>query len=873
MRTTARVFGVIPAGASQAVALALLAVAVLSAASSGCGTGSEALPSNLPPPAGGGALIITTTTMEDGVVNRSYSKTLDTTGGTPPLGNCSFSAGTPPPGLLLVPSGRTCIAQGTPTMAGTFNFTVRALDIGSVSDTQDYTLVIRNEFTITGPAPDPLPAGVEDAAYNFMFTVTTNTVVGPNDVGQAAENGNGPLTQCGLTGLPAGMNAATSNITANSCQITISGTPNIGATMPSLSQLTLTVTDSGIPATSTPPGIVMQLNIDLTIHAPLAFDLVTDPAGGSFSDAASGGNAPAAVTGRRYGAPSRDLLFRALGGRPPFTWMVTSLAPTPIACAQEGAGNVFLRCNSGGANVTGATATLAVQVSDAGNAALGTLTTATDNQGHAGHVIAVHNEIAIDNQFLTNGVRGQAYSVTLTCDNNTGLCGGTGNLANAQALYTWSETGGPAHANIAVSGTNVPQPGDGLYSGTPAAGAANQTNLMPTITVTDNGNDTTPNCQTAGTCPTFTPTYHIFAPTAIVDAAEARVQFYTTDTGAPVFSSAVDLDASSTPVRAAFSPNGTIIVVGDDGEGELSLINLVTGAVTPVDTSGGAGNARGVAIGPKTSPLANPDSWVTYVANPTGGGAGNVDIIDIEPGTLGTVVDSVALTQPNDVALTPTFAGPETRAYVLLAGSQVCAIDAEPSSPGFGTLIDLTGSIGTPCIDTSGVAGNAQEFIEAAGSFVFGTRFDSMGGTGTLYAIDVLPGSPTRDAIVDELDLTADGCDFPLDLRANPAGTEVWVACGVNNLVTIVDSSDPTNLSVVTTIATGMNTSPQDIAFNIDGSLALVTLALSDEVLPVDPSGPTAGTAVSTTAPMGNANDITFPEGIDHIRDPQLNAL
>ena len=865
MRTTARVFEFIPVGLPRRLVLGLLAVAALGAASTGCGTGSEALPSSLTTPSGGGAFTISTTTMEDGVVNRSYSKTLDTIGGLPPLRNCSFFAGTPPPGLAIIPSGRTCIVQGTPTLAGTFNFTARAEDTGNVADTQDYTLVIRNEFSITGAAPDPLPDGVEDAGYNFMFTVTTNTVVGPNDVGQAAENGNGPLTQCGLTGLPAGMNAAAGNITANSCQITISGSPNIGATMPSLSQLTLGVRDTGIAGSSTPPGNVMQLNIDLTIHAPLAFDLVTDPAGGSFSDAASGGNAPAAVTARRYGAPSRDLLFRALGGRPPFTWMVTSPAPTPITCAQQGAGNVFLRCNSGGAGVTGGTASLGVQVSDAGNAALATLTATTDNQGHGGHVIAVNTEIAIDNQFLTNGVRDQPYSVTLTCDNNTGLCGGTGSLGNAQALYTWSEVGGPAQADIAVSGTNLPQPGDGLYSGTPAAGATNQTNLMPTITVTDNGNDTTPSCQTAGTCPTFTPTYHIFAPTAIVDAAEARVQFYTTDTGAPVFGSAVDLDGSSTPVRAAFSPNGTIIVVGDDGEGEASLINLATLAVTLVDTSGAAGNATGVVIGPKTSPLANPDSWVAYVANPTGGVTGNVDIVDIEPGsgTFGMVTGGAAIAGAKDVAITPTFAGPETRVYVLSGSDAVCAIDADPGS--LGTVLDIDPGMGT-CLDTSGVAGDTVR-IEIANGRAFVTK-----STGFLVAIDITPGSGTRDTIVDteDLSMAMPACTSPGDLRANPAGTEIWVACGADDQVTIVDSS---TLSVITSFSTGMNTNPQDIAFNIDGSLALVTLADSDEVLPVDTSGPTPGTAVSTTAPMGMANDITFPEGVDHIRDPQLNAL
>ncbi|MCI0402997.1 MAG: putative Ig domain-containing protein, partial [Acidobacteria bacterium] len=188
MRTTVRTFEFMPAGRARRIALALLGVAALSAGLAGCGTGSEALPSNLPRPAAGGSLIITTTTMEDGVFMRSYIEMLATSGGTPPLIGCSFSAGTPPPGLGVTPSGTTCVVSGRPSMAGSFTFTVRAEDSSNISDTQDYTIAIRDEFTITGLAP--LPDGVEDMAYNFMFSVTTDTVIGPDDFNEVAENGN-----------------------------------------------------------------------------------------------------------------------------------------------------------------------------------------------------------------------------------------------------------------------------------------------------------------------------------------------------------------------------------------------------------------------------------------------------------------------------------------------------------------------------------------------------------------------------------------------------------------------------------------------------------------------------------------------------------
>ena len=108
------------------LALALLAVAGLSGVLAGCGAGSEFLPSNLPGTGGGGAFIITTTTLEDGVVNRSYSKNIDTVGGIPPVTSCTIVAGALPGGMNVGPSGAQCVLFGTPGAAGTFNFTLRA---------------------------------------------------------------------------------------------------------------------------------------------------------------------------------------------------------------------------------------------------------------------------------------------------------------------------------------------------------------------------------------------------------------------------------------------------------------------------------------------------------------------------------------------------------------------------------------------------------------------------------------------------------------------------------------------------------------------------------------------------------------------------
>lgn len=1243
MRTTARVFGFIPVGLSRRLALGLLTVAALSVASSGCGTGSEALPSDLPPPSGGGALVITTTAMEDGVINRSYSKALDTVGGTPPLASCTFSAGTPPPGLNIAASGTICVVVGTPTLAGSFSFTVRAADQANISDTQDYTVVIRDEFTITGMAPDPLPDGAEDRAYNFAFTVTTDTVIGPDDFGEVAENGNGPLTQCGLTGLPAGMNAVGGNFTGNSCQVTVSGTPNIGLgpmSAPMTFQLTLGVRDTGIAGSSTPPGLVTQTAIDLTIQPPVSFTLTT---GGTFNDATSGGNAPVAVNGRTYGAPARmdllftasggiqpytwanlsgaadpdpfvctqsgangeffacnsnnmpittaggtattltvqvqdagsaatapsaqgtdinghanhsifvngalvvvsdlgdplpdavmgqmygeapgfpatftasggtcdptvngscsfstaasisapgaafpttiacatsaapnanrfacatmastitaatgtymptvdvtdvandttpaaagtmvtvsvdvvpdmmfslitadagttmactggvfddtnfagtsdairavrgrtyggpnrcDLLFQVTGGRPPYQWAEQQGGPSPVGCTQEGANSEFFRCNGGGAAIDEPSAlqALIVLVLDTSNVALPSVVLDTDDQGHNLHLIGIqdavdivvepqgsninvapdgvfmrpygtpgggqdlvfrvpptsglgpitmrpddnsmagdsasqgfpadlvctqtvdrqidcttgggvitdaagvymlrltavdvendtttsfglgtdffltiNDEIVIPAVLFTNGITGQPYSHTFTCDPMVGSCGGTGAPNNAAAQYTWSEVGGPAHADLSVSTTDPNNPSTGQYSGTPTTTG---TNLMPEISVTDDGNLVAPSCQAAMTCPSFIPTFSIFAPMVVVDAVNNEVDTYETTGGALMFNSNITLDAGSQPNRVAITPNASFAVSVDSAESQADIIDLATGGITNLTVNS---QPLSVTIGPATNPLANPDSWVAYVASFAGN---NVDIVDVDPNSagFGTVTGSVAFTNPRDVAITPTLAG-ETRVYVLASGDAVCVIDAEPSSGGFGTQIDLTGTIGTACIDTSGVAGDTL-FIEVASGFAFVTK-----SSGMLVSIDITPGSGTRDTIVDTEDLTANGCNAPGDLRGNPGGTQLWVACGADDLVAIVD---PFTTDFLTSFSTGMTTSPQDVAFSIDGSFAVVTLNTTDEILPVSID---LMSGVATPGMAEALANVQSPEGIDHNQDPQLNAL
>jgi hypothetical protein len=88
---------------------------------------------------------ITTTTLPDGVVGFAYSAQVDVTGGTLPYTLCDESVGNLPagsPAFASTANAGGCLITGTPTGAGTTNFTERVTDSDSQTDTQALSLTV-----------------------------------------------------------------------------------------------------------------------------------------------------------------------------------------------------------------------------------------------------------------------------------------------------------------------------------------------------------------------------------------------------------------------------------------------------------------------------------------------------------------------------------------------------------------------------------------------------------------------------------------------------------------------------------------------------------------------------------------------------------
>jgi len=234
-------------------------------------------------------LFITTAVLPDGITGQPYSMTLQAIGGKAPY-TWSVVQGSLPPGLTQDPA--TGAISGTPTLAGSYAFTVQATDSASSSASRAFVIRIADPLVVTTPA---LPAAVYGGAYN---------------VNLAASGGIPPLVWSLVSGsLPSGVVLSSSGLmsgtptTVGTFSFTVRVHDSSSAPQVADRALSISVGYEGLPPGShfvfatqpsnatggeaiSPPVVVMA--IDGVTHAPLPFvnismSIGTNPTGGTLS--------------------------------------------------------------------------------------------------------------------------------------------------------------------------------------------------------------------------------------------------------------------------------------------------------------------------------------------------------------------------------------------------------------------------------------------------------------------------------------------------------------------------------------------------------------------------------------------------------------
>ena len=209
--------------------------------------------------------ITTNTTLPPGTEGVPYTQTLSSANGTAPVR--WSSTGALPPGLTLEPTG---ILRGTPTARGAYTLAIQATDSANATASATFNLTVQ-AATLAITTISPLFSGAAGSTYSQTF---------------AGTGGVPPYSWSSTPDVP--------GLALDRVNGVLSGTPQQAGTY----NLTVQLTDSTGVSTSKPFALVIeQPQLRITNSSPLPSGAVTSP---------------------------YQQRFLASGGRPPYTWAITS---------------------------------------------------------------------------------------------------------------------------------------------------------------------------------------------------------------------------------------------------------------------------------------------------------------------------------------------------------------------------------------------------------------------------------------------------------------------------------------------------------------------------------------------------------------------
>ncbi|WP_221937628.1 putative Ig domain-containing protein [Janthinobacterium sp. KBS0711] len=327
------------------------------------------------------------TSVAGAIVGTAYSQTLTASGGKASYTYDIVPGGTLPPGISLSSGG---VLSGTPTAAGTFNFTARAKDSSTGSGpyfgSQAYTLTVAAPTLVI--APTALPAMMVGVAFSDSITTTGGTATYGYDI----TTGNAPA---GLT------------LSANG---TLSGTPTTAGAY----SFTVTVTDS---STGTGAPFKAQISYSGTVA-------VAVPVAGDVSVSVAYGSGATAIALNLSGGPATSVAVASAAVHGTATANGTSITYMPTAGYSGSDSFTYTAKNASGTSAS-ATITVAVGIPSI-SLTPSALPDATAEAAYTATLTAAGGKAP-----YTFSISGGGLPAGLTLNASTGVVSGTTNVAGS----------------------------------------------------------------------------------------------------------------------------------------------------------------------------------------------------------------------------------------------------------------------------------------------------------------------------------------------------------------------------------------------------------------------------------------------------------
>jgi hypothetical protein len=712
------------------------------------------------------AVTLAPTTLPNGTLSNAYSQTISASGGTTPY-TYALSSGTLPSGVLLNTS--TGVLSGTPNVAASYSFTLRATDANGCQGTRSYSVVMScPALTITPTTPSP---GTVGSAYSQTLTATGGAspyaswtiTSGTLPAGLSLNASTGVISGTPTTSNGAGVSITVRTTDANGCQgsqaITLKICPTItvnpaslaGATVNSAYSQTITASGGATPYTFAVSSGTLPSGLSLNASTGVISGMPTSTTSRTFTISATDANGcsgtrsytlapacplisitPATATRGTVGTAYTQALT-AVGGIAPYTtWTVTS-GTLPSGLSLNASTGVIsgtpTTANGAGASVT-------IRVIDANGC-----------QGSQAINFQICPVISVSPASLPYGTINTAYSQNITA-------------SGGSSPYSYAVTSGSLPAGMTLSSA-------GLLSGTPTSTNA----ITFTVTATD------ANGCSGSLSYTFSPAPDSdFGDHSLFASASSRMI------------SSLRIGAT-TDVEVSATTNAT--ATGDD----LTGTDDEDGVTIPASvTQGGAGSIT-VNVTNTSGATAFLNAWMDFNQNGSLTDAGEQ-----------IAVNTVIATGTSNNNRVINFTAP---AGALLGTTGVRVRLTSVSSPGAagsvgnGEVEDTTATVVPPTTDYGDFSLFADAFSTGNTKLMLGTVVDLEGSstTNTSATGDDLTGSDDEDGVTFPSMTAGQPMTLPVIVTNTTGSTaylNAWIDYNNNGVLTDAGEQIASNVSIIT---------------------------------------------------------------------------